>query len=36
MRRYDLTPIARFASFAVAGVPPEVMGIGPVEAIHVL
>ena len=33
LKRYDLKPIARFASFAVAGVPPEVMGIGPVEAI---
>lgn len=28
-----LTPLAKFRSFAVAGVPPEVMGIGPVEAI---
>lgn len=33
LKRYNATPIARFASFAVAGVPPEVMGIGPVEAI---
>ncbi|HQV07718.1 MAG TPA: acetyl-CoA C-acyltransferase [Thauera sp.] len=33
LKRYDLKPIARFASFAVAGVPPAVMGIGPVEAI---
>ena len=33
LKRYDLAPIARFGSFAVAGVPPEVMGIGPVEAI---
>ena len=33
VKRYDVRPIARFASFAVAGVPPEVMGIGPVEAI---
>ena len=33
VKRYDVKPIARFASFAVAGVPPEVMGIGPVEAI---
>ena len=33
IKRYDLAPIARFASYAVAGVPPEVMGIGPVEAI---
>jgi acetyl-CoA acyltransferase len=33
LKRYNVAPIARFASFAVAGVPPEVMGIGPVEAI---
>ncbi|MFT3760806.1 acetyl-CoA C-acyltransferase [Thauera sp.] len=33
LKRYNLAPIARFASYAVAGVPPEVMGIGPVEAI---
>jgi acetyl-CoA acyltransferase len=28
-----IKPIARFVAFAVAGVPPEIMGIGPVEAI---
>jgi acetyl-CoA acyltransferase len=28
-----LTPLARFRSFAVGGVPPEMMGIGPVEAV---
>jgi acetyl-CoA acyltransferase len=28
-----LTPLARFVSFAVGGVPPELMGIGPVAAI---
>ena len=28
-----LKPLARFVSFAVGGVPPEVMGIGPVVAI---
>lgn len=28
-----LTPIAKFRSFATGGVPPEVMGIGPIEAI---
>ena len=28
-----LKPLARLVSFAVAGVPPEIMGIGPVEAI---
>ncbi|WP_227815697.1 acetyl-CoA C-acyltransferase [Nitrogeniibacter aestuarii] len=33
VKRYGVTPIARFVSFSVAGVPPEVMGIGPIEAI---
>jgi acetyl-CoA acyltransferase len=28
-----VTPLARFVSFAVAGVPPEVMGIGPIAAV---
>jgi len=28
-----LTPLARFVSFAVGGVPPELMGVGPVVAI---
>ena len=28
-----LKPIAKFRSFAVGGVPPEVMGIGPIVAI---
>lgn len=28
-----LKPLARFRSFAVGGVPPEVMGIGPIEAV---
>lgn len=28
-----LKPLARFIAFAAAGVPPEIMGIGPVEAI---
>jgi acetyl-CoA acyltransferase len=31
--KYGLKPLARFVSFAVKGVPPEVMGIGPIEAI---
>ncbi|WP_127579312.1 acetyl-CoA C-acyltransferase [Paenibacillus koleovorans] len=31
--RRGLEPLAAFRSFALAGVPPEVMGIGPVEAI---
>ena len=33
VRDYGLTPLARFVSFAVAGVRPEVMGIGPIAAI---
>ncbi len=28
-----LTPILRFVSFGVAGVPPEIMGIGPIRAV---
>lgn len=33
VKRFNLTPLARFVSFAVRGVPPEIMGIGPKEAI---
>ena len=33
LKKYGATPIARFVTFAVAGVPPEIMGIGPKEAI---
>ncbi len=33
VKRYGLTPLARFVSFAVRGVPPDIMGIGPIEAI---
>lgn len=33
IKRYQLTPLARFVGFSVAGVPPEIMGIGPKEAI---
>ncbi|AMM98658.1 acetyl-CoA C-acetyltransferase [Bacillus altitudinis] len=29
----SLQPLAKFRAFAVGGVPPEVMGIGPIEAI---
>ena len=32
-KQLGLKPIARFVSFATAGVPPEIMGIGPVVAI---
>jgi acetyl-CoA acyltransferase len=31
--RYNLKPIARFLGYSVAGVPPEIMGIGPIKAI---
>jgi acetyl-CoA acyltransferase len=33
VKRFGLTPLARFVSFAVRGVAPELMGIGPIEAI---
>jgi acetyl-CoA acyltransferase len=33
IKDYNLTPLARFVGFAVAGVPPEIMGIGPKVAI---
>jgi acetyl-CoA acyltransferase len=33
MKKYGLQPMARFVGFAVAGVPPEIMGIGPIKAI---
>ncbi|HEX7339017.1 MAG TPA: acetyl-CoA C-acyltransferase [Rhodanobacteraceae bacterium] len=33
IKEYNLTPLARFVGFSVAGVPPEIMGIGPKEAI---
>ncbi|MBS0276496.1 MAG: thiolase family protein, partial [Proteobacteria bacterium] len=32
-KQLGLKPMARFVSFAVGGVPPEIMGIGPVVAI---
>jgi acetyl-CoA acyltransferase len=35
LKQFDITPLARFVSFAVRGVPPEIMGIGPKEAIPV-
>ena len=31
--KYGLKPLAKFVAFAVKGVPPEIMGIGPIEAI---
>jgi len=33
LKTHQLTPLARFVCFAVKGVPPEIMGIGPKEAI---
>jgi acetyl-CoA acyltransferase len=33
IKDYGLTPLARFVGYAVAGVRPEIMGIGPKEAI---
>jgi acetyl-CoA acyltransferase len=33
LKKYGVKPMARFAGFAVAGVPPEIMGIGPIKAI---
>jgi acetyl-CoA acyltransferase len=32
-KSFGLAPVARFVSFAVAGVPPEIMGVGPIAAI---
>ena len=33
IKTHGLTPLARFVSFAARGVPPHIMGIGPIEAI---
>ncbi len=33
LKELSLSPLARWLGFAVAGVPPEVMGIGPIAAI---
>jgi acetyl-CoA acyltransferase len=33
LKKYNIQPLARFVSFAVAGVPAEIMGIGPIKAI---
>ena len=33
VKRFGLQPLARFVSFANRGVPPQIMGIGPVEAV---
>jgi acetyl-CoA acyltransferase len=33
LKRFNLTPLAKFSSYASRGVPPHIMGIGPIEAI---
>jgi acetyl-CoA acyltransferase len=33
LKRFNLKPLARFVSYASRGVPPHIMGIGPIEAI---
>ncbi len=33
VKQFGLTPLARFVSYAAKGVPPHIMGIGPIEAI---
>lgn len=33
LKEYQLQPMGRLLSYAVAGVPPEIMGIGPIHAI---
>lgn len=33
LKKLSQDPLARFVAFAVRGVPPELMGIGPIEAI---
>ncbi|MCZ2103232.1 MAG: acetyl-CoA C-acyltransferase [Burkholderiales bacterium] len=33
VKRFNLQPLARFVSFASRGVRPEIMGVGPIEAI---
>ena len=33
VQQFGLKPLARFVSYAAKGVPPQIMGIGPIEAI---
>ena len=33
VKKFGLKPLARFVSYAAKGVPPHIMGIGPIEAI---
>lgn len=34
LKQYNLTPLARLVAYSAVGVPPEIMGIGPVPAIQ--
>src|SRR5690606_42007197 len=34
MKELNVKPVARMLSYAVAGVEPRIMGIGPVHAVH--
>ncbi|XP_055609993.1 3-ketoacyl-CoA thiolase, mitochondrial [Uranotaenia lowii] len=34
VKQYNLTPLARLVAYSTVGVPPEIMGIGPVPAIQ--
>ncbi len=36
VKKYDLTPLARVAGLATAGVPPRIMGVGPAPATQKL
>lgn len=33
MKRFNLSPMGRFIGYSVVGVPPEIMGVGPIKAI---
>jgi acetyl-CoA acyltransferase len=33
IKQFNLQPLGRFLGYAVAGVPPDIMGIGPIKAI---
>ncbi len=33
LKEHNLTPLARFAGYAVGGIAPEIMGVGPIAAI---
>ncbi|SEQ92360.1 acetyl-CoA acyltransferase [Nitrosomonas sp. Nm51] len=33
IQRFNLSPLGRFVGYSVAGVPPEIMGVGPIKAI---